>query len=146
MCEYCVRDCSNTFHTLVFLFDFGKMKAYIFFSTLNAVHFIVTCNTIYCDTEMKETIAWTKNGRYNASELRMFNHLSVTYSFALGGGLGGAEKHLKILTKDCNLSFNVVNYDLYSIPKISGDASLELSRKGQKRIVVGACRLHLLTY
>ena len=59
---------------------------------------------------------------------------------------GGAEKHLKILTKDCNLSFNVVNYNLYNIPKISGEAILELSVKGQKVIVLGACRLRLLTY
>jgi hypothetical protein len=37
-------------------------------------------------------------------------------------------------------------HDLYSIPRIFGGAIRELSRKSQKRIVIGSSRLRLLKY
>ena len=79
----CVRtavECSNAFRTVVFRFYCGIIKAYIyiyiyiyFFCFEYCSLYTVTCNIMYCDTEMKETIAWMNNGWYNASELQMLN-------------------------------------------------------------------------
>ena len=61
MCEYCGRECSNAFHIVVFRFNVGIIRAFIFYFECCSLH-TVTYNTVHCDTEMKEAIAWTSNG------------------------------------------------------------------------------------